>query len=111
MKTCVLACIRKLWRQLPPRRLPASVRFRSVKASMEDYSLGSSAPQVQYGKIDDLSSRVADAIDGASNWLPSQQQEDAYRTGELEADTTLESDYIVMHVPLGTGDQERFQKC
>jgi squalene-hopene/tetraprenyl-beta-curcumene cyclase len=71
----------------------------------------SSAPQLHFGKIDDLASRVAAAIDGARNWLLSQQHEDGYWCGELEADTTLESDYILLHVLLGTGNQQRFEKC
>jgi squalene-hopene/tetraprenyl-beta-curcumene cyclase len=71
----------------------------------------SSAPQLRFGKIDDLASRVAAAIDGARNWLLSQQHEDGYWCGELEADSTLESDYILMHTLLGTSNQERFQKC
>src|SRR5713101_5311675 len=71
----------------------------------------SSAPQLRFGKIDDLASCVAAAIDGARNWLLSQQHEDGYWCGELEADSTLESDYILMHTLLGTSKQERFQKC
>ncbi len=71
----------------------------------------SSAPQLRFGKIDDLASRVAAAIDGARNWLLSQQHEDGYWCGELEADSTLESDYILMHTLLGTSNRERFQKC
>ena len=74
-------------------------------------STTSSAPQLRFGKIDDLASRVAAAIDGARNWLLSQQHEDGYWCGELEADSTLESDYILMHTLLGTSNQERFQKC
>jgi len=66
---------------------------------------------LRFGKIDDLASRVASAIDGARNWLLSQQHEDGYWCGELEADSTLESDYILMHTLLGTSNQERFQKC
>src|SRR5437667_6351237 len=77
----------------------------------ESSSTSSSAPQLRFGKIDDLASRVAAAIDGARNWLLSQQHEDGYWCGELEADSTLESDYILMHMLLGTGNQERFQKC
>ena len=72
---------------------------------------GSSAPQLRFGKIDDLANRVSAAIDGARKWLFSQQHDDGYWCGELEADTTLESDYILLHVLLGTGNQERFQKC
>ena len=79
---------------------------------MDDSPLtASSAPQLRFGKIDDLASRVAAAIDGARNWLLSQQHEDGYWCGELEADSTLESDYILMHTLLGTSNQERFQKC
>jgi len=70
-----------------------------------------SAPQLRFGKIDDLASRVAAAIDGCRNRLFSQQHEDGYWCGELEADSTLESDYILLHTLLGTGDAERYQKC
>jgi squalene-hopene/tetraprenyl-beta-curcumene cyclase len=70
-----------------------------------------SAPQLRFGKIDDLASRVAAAIDGCRNRLFSQQHEDGYWCGELEADSTLESDYILLHTLLGTGDPERYQKC
>ena len=71
----------------------------------------SSAPQLRFGKIDDLGTRVSAAIDASRNWLLSQQHEEGYWSGELEADTTLESDYILMHTLLGTSNQERFQKC
>src|SRR5438876_9222592 len=70
-----------------------------------------SSPQLRFGRIEDLASRVTAAIDGARNWLFSQQHEDGYWCGELEADTTLESDYILMHIHQGTGNQHRFQKC
>src|SRR5437763_7704802 len=70
-----------------------------------------SAPQLRFGKLDDIGGRVAAAINAARNWLLSQQHEDGYWCGELEADTTLESDYILMHTLLGTGNQERYQKC
>jgi len=70
-----------------------------------------SAPQLRFGKIDDLSSRVAASVDAARKFLFSQQHEDGYWCGELEADTTLESDYVLLHTLLGTSNQERFQKC
>lgn len=81
---------------------------------MEDLSSpspSSAAPQLRFGKIDDIASRVAAAIDGARRFLFSQQHEEGYWCGELEADTTLESDYILLHTLLGTGNAERFQKC
>ena len=81
---------------------------------MDDYSSAartSSLPELRFGKIDDLASRVGAALDAARTWLFSQQHENGYWCGELEADTTLESDYILMHTVLGTGNQERFQKA
>ena len=66
---------------------------------------------MRFGKIDDLPNRVAAGIDGARRYLFSLQEEDGYWCGELEADTTLESDYILLHTLLGTGNPERFQKC
>ena len=81
---------------------------------MEDSSPASftnpAAPQLRFGKIDDLASRAAASIDAARKYLLSRQHEDGYWCGELEADTTLESDYILLHVLLGTGNQ-RFHKC
>jgi squalene-hopene/tetraprenyl-beta-curcumene cyclase len=71
----------------------------------------SAAPQLRFGKIDDLASRVAAAVDGARKFLFSQQHEEGYWCGELEADTTLESDYILLQTLLGTGNAGRFQKC
>ena len=56
-------------------------------------------------------SRVPSAIDGARNHLFSLQHPDGYWCGELEADSTLESDYIMMHTLLGTGDAEKFRKA
>src|SRR5882672_6932424 len=74
-------------------------------------SPASSIPQLRFGKIDDLTSRVAAAVDGARRSLFSQQHEQGYWCGELEADTTLESDYILLHTLLGSVNQERFHKA
>jgi squalene-hopene/tetraprenyl-beta-curcumene cyclase len=70
-----------------------------------------SAPKLRFGKIEDFTSRIAAAINGARHYLFSQQHEDGYWCGELEADTTLESDYILLHTLLGTSTQQRFEKC
>ncbi len=80
---------------------------------MEESSPSSpaTAPQMRFGKIDDLGSRVAVAVDAARKYLFSQQHEEGYWCGELQADTTLESDYILLHTLLGTGSQERFDKA
>jgi len=71
----------------------------------------SAVPQLRFGKIDDLSSRVAASVDAARKCLLSLQHKEGYWYGELEADTTLESDYVLLHTLLGTGKQERFEKC
>src|ERR1700739_491766 len=80
---------------------------------MEEFSPLNSAflPQMRFGKIDDLASRVAVGIDAARKYLFSQQHEEGYWCSELEADTTLESDYILLHSLLGTGNAERFEKA
>src|SRR5712672_430140 len=70
-----------------------------------------SEPQLRFGKIDGLATRVAAATSAARIFLFSQQQDEGYWCGELEADTTLESDYILLHTLLGTGDPQRFQKA
>src|SRR5215813_14092962 len=71
----------------------------------------SAVPQLRFGKIDDLSSRVAASVDAARKCLLTLQHKEGYWSGELEADTTLESDYVLLHTLLGTGKQERFDKC
>ncbi len=80
---------------------------------MDETSSSPSTPalQLRFGKIDDLASRVAVAIDAARKYLFSLQHEEGYWCGELEADTTLESDYLLLHTLLGTIDQDRFEKC
>src|ERR1700747_3000136 len=70
-----------------------------------------SNPQLRFGKIEDLTGRVGAAISAARKFLFSQQHDEGYWCGELEADTTLESDYILLHTLLGTGNPERFQKA
>ncbi|MFZ0318717.1 MAG: prenyltransferase/squalene oxidase repeat-containing protein, partial [Candidatus Sulfotelmatobacter sp.] len=74
-------------------------------------SLQTSAPQLRFGKIDGLFTRVSASIAAARKLLFSAQHEEGYWCGELEADTTLESDYILLHTLLGTGDPERFRKA
>lgn len=67
---------------------------------------------MRFGKIDDIKSRVAAAIDASRKYLFSvQEPEEGYWCGELGADTTLESDYILLHRLLGTDDPGRTQKC
>src|SRR5215469_1071916 len=46
------------------------------------------------GVLEVLSERLSDSIDRGVNYLLSLQASEGYWVGELEADTTLESDYI-----------------
>jgi squalene-hopene/tetraprenyl-beta-curcumene cyclase len=72
----------------------------------------SNPAEMRFGKIDDIKSRVAAAIDASRQYLFSiQNREDGYWCGELGADTTLVSDYILLHRLLGTEDAVRTQKC
>jgi len=68
--------------------------------------------EMRFGKLDDVKARVAAAIDASRKYLFSlQHQEEGYWCGELGADTTLESDYILLHRLLGTEDPKRTKKC
>ena len=67
--------------------------------------------QMLFGKIDDMLDRVAFGIEKARSYLFAQQHEDGYWCGELEADTTLESDYIAIHTLLGTGNHTRMERA
>jgi len=67
---------------------------------------------MRFGKIDDIKSRIAAALDASRQFLFGlQDREDGYWCGELGADTTLVSDYILLHRLLGTEDEKRTQKC
>ncbi|MFZ0707108.1 MAG: squalene--hopene cyclase [Candidatus Korobacteraceae bacterium] len=68
--------------------------------------------EMRFGKIDDIRARVAAAIDASRKFLFSQQAPDeGYWCGELGADSTLVSDYILLHRLLGTEDPLRTEKC
>src|SRR6266496_5086516 len=69
------------------------------------------ATALRFGKIAGLETRLKKAIAAAQNFLFSRQHEEGWWCGELEADTTLESDYIFLHTVLGTRDECRFQQC
>ncbi|HET9182863.1 MAG TPA: squalene--hopene cyclase [Candidatus Angelobacter sp.] len=67
--------------------------------------------QMLFGKIDGMLERASDAIGRAREFLFSRQHEEGYWCGELEADSTLESDYIAIHTLLGTGTRERMERA
>jgi squalene-hopene/tetraprenyl-beta-curcumene cyclase len=69
------------------------------------------APELRFGKLDGAREHVRRAMRSAQEYLFSLQSEQGYWCGELEADTTLESDYITLHALLGTATAERNEQC
>ena len=57
-----------------------------------------------------LSDRLSDTIDRGVNYLLSLQASEGYWMGELEADTTLESDYIFYLNVINKANPERIAK-
>ncbi len=56
-------------------------------------------------------SPVYEAIAKTRDWLVAQQHEDGYWVGELEGDTILESEYILLLTWLGHGDSEEVRRA
>ncbi len=71
--------------------------------------MSNSPAKMLFGKIDDMLGRVDRGMAAAREFLFSTQHADGYWCGELEADTTLESDYIAIHTLLGTGNRSRME--
>jgi len=69
------------------------------------------AAVLRLGKISGLEDRLRDAIEAAQSYLFSIQHDEGWWCGELEADTSLESDYIFFHTMMGTRDERRFRQC
>ncbi len=68
--------------------------------------------EIRFGKLDGVRARLADAMNAAKRYLFSRQdREEGFWCGELEADTTLESDYIVLHTLLGTGHPVKMENA
>src|ERR1700733_6994937 len=74
-----------------------------------DFSFGG-GPGAATVRRRDFESQVEDAISRSADWLLSAQSQDGYWWGELEADTTLESDYVVYLHVLGQLKSEKVAK-
>ena len=68
------------------------------------------APASAPWQHEDFAERLRDCVERGANHLLSLQYEAGYWLGELEADTTLESDYIYYLHVLGKADPERIAK-
>jgi len=62
------------------------------------------------GVLTGLSERLSDTIDRGVNYLLSLQASEGYWMGELEADTTLESDYIFYLQVINKANPDRIAK-
>ena len=65
----------------------------------------------KFGRIDADLADVAKAIDHSTEHILSLQHPDGYWSGELEADSMLEADYIFLHVLLESGDPGRLHRA
>src|SRR5437762_5637998 len=63
------------------------------------------------GALRDLAIRVDAAIGMTRQWLLKRQHADGYWCGELEGDTILESEYILLLAWLGREDTTIARKC
>ena len=69
-----------------------------------------SASAASFWSTPDWSARLEQAVDRAAEHLLGLQVEGTYWAGELEADTTLESDYIYYLICFGKADPDRIAK-
>jgi squalene-hopene/tetraprenyl-beta-curcumene cyclase len=82
--------------QVSPSRRPSDLDSES------DETLRAPAPD---------RARLQDAIDRTRDYLLSIQHVEGYWCGELEGDTILESEYILLLTHLGRGQSERAKRC
>jgi len=76
---------------------------------VEPPQVSAAAPRTSLRK--GLLERIKEARDAAIGYLFSIQHEEGYWCGELGADTTLQSDYILLCRLLGTGSDEKICKA
>jgi squalene-hopene/tetraprenyl-beta-curcumene cyclase len=84
--------------------MTSGVRLRS------DFAFGGSGQATATVRSRDFESQVEQAISRSAEWLLSAQSQDGYWWGELEADTTLESDYILYLHVLGQLDSPKIER-
>jgi squalene-hopene/tetraprenyl-beta-curcumene cyclase len=77
--------------------------------SLKEVRTQTAAPR--FGRIDADLADVESATARARDFLFSLQHPDGYWSGELEADSMLEADYIFLHTLLESGDPGRLQRA
>lgn len=83
-------------------RGPAFTTAQSNAGAELDATLAAKAPE---------RAQLHDAIGRTREYLFSIQHEDGFWCGELEGDTILESEYILLLTHLGRGQSEQSQRC
>ena len=63
----------------------------------------------RYGRMDLGLEHVTAGIERAKKWLFGMQHAEGYWSGELEADSMLEADYIFLHMLFGSGEPKRME--
>jgi squalene-hopene/tetraprenyl-beta-curcumene cyclase len=81
---------------------------RSIDPSSFDCA---NAQAAGFSPDSDLHDQVATAIHAASDWLLARQQADGHWCGELEGDTILESEYVLLLAWLGRHDSPEAHKA
>ncbi|HEY2861310.1 MAG TPA: squalene--hopene cyclase [Terracidiphilus sp.] len=66
---------------------------------------------VRFGRLDADLEDVKSAILRSADYVFSRQDPDGYWSGELEADSMLEADYIFLHVLLESGEPDRLKRA
>src|ERR1700740_288126 len=84
----------------------------------EAFGNGMSLPQVtrhtaapRFGRLDADLADVESAITRSAEYILSRQHPEGYWSGELEADSMLEADYIFLHTLLESGDPGRLKRA
>ena len=87
-----------------PTGIPSAPRLQPIAAQ--------AAPAVpRFGRIDVGLEQVDAAVQRSQEHIFSLQRPEGYWCGELEADSSLEADYIFAHVLLGTGDPHKMSRA
>ena len=85
---------------------PNRLRFDLPETVVEKGPSFSSSTQTSFPH-DEQDESLRQAINRTRDWLIEQQSDDGYWVGELEGDTILESEYILLLASFGRGGSER----
>src|ERR1700733_13867797 len=66
---------------------------------------------LRFGRLDADLADVESSIVRSADYILSQQHPDGYWSGELEADSMLEADYIFLHTLLESGNPGRLKRA